>query len=87
MSDTHISFVDEHYVSFCLRLCCGLGIDDGQFCSAKLLLGAFHNAFGRKTVRTLPPYPSLRSFLEHLGAVGQVREISDKVSVLHQMTA
>ncbi|MEP2531385.1 UbiD family decarboxylase [Shimia sp.] len=52
-----------------------------------MLLGAFPDAIGRKTVRTLPPYPSLRSFLDHLDASGEVREISDKVSVLHQMTA
>ncbi|MEW2911269.1 UbiD family decarboxylase [Leisingera sp. JC11] len=38
-------------------------------------------------MRTLPPYPSLRHFLDWCASKGQFQRISDPVSVRHQMTA
>ncbi|KIC35091.1 UbiD family decarboxylase [Leisingera sp. ANG-M7] len=38
-------------------------------------------------MRTLPPYPSLRHFLDWCAGAGQFQKIADPVSVQHQMTA
>ncbi|WP_375544421.1 UbiD family decarboxylase [Leisingera caerulea] len=38
-------------------------------------------------VRTHPPYPSLRHFLDWCAATGQFRRVPDPVSVRHRMTA
>ncbi|WP_415220692.1 UbiD family decarboxylase [Pseudophaeobacter arcticus] len=38
-------------------------------------------------VRTLPPYPSLRHFLDWCEETGQFQRVPDPVSVQHQMTA
>lgn len=41
----------------------------------------------RSPIRTLPPFPTLRAFLQWNAATGQLTALSDPVSVRHQMTA
>ena len=38
-------------------------------------------------MRTLPPFPSLRSFLDHCAEAGEFQPIPEPVSIRHQMSA
>ncbi len=52
-----------------------------------LLINAMKTRPGAETIRDLPPFPSLRSFLDWCDDTGQMACVPDPVSLRHQMTA